>query len=53
MLFRVLEKVTLGDVISLQEANGHVPWLPELVPKIGLELINYWHLGDKIRKRFW
>lgn len=45
MLFRVLEKVTLGDAISLQEANGHVPWLPEFVPKIGLELINYWHLG--------
>ncbi|KAK2429432.1 transcriptional elongation regulator MINIYO [Trifolium repens] len=48
MLFRVLAKVTLGDAISLQEANGHVPWLPEFVPKIGLELIRYWHLGFSV-----
>ncbi|PNY05414.1 RNA polymerase II-associated protein [Trifolium pratense] len=48
MLFRVLEKVTLGDAITLQEANGHVPWLPEFVPKIGLELVKYWHLGFSV-----
>lgn len=48
MLFRVLERVTLGDAISIQETNGRVPWLPEFVPKIGLELIKYWHLGFSV-----
>ncbi|XP_012568335.1 transcriptional elongation regulator MINIYO isoform X2 [Cicer arietinum] len=48
MLSRVLERVTLGEAISLQEANGHVPWLPQFVPKIGLELIKYWLLGFSV-----
>lgn len=48
MLVRMLERVSLGDAISIQEANGHVPWLPEFVPKIGLELIKYWHLGFSV-----
>ncbi|CAK8540403.1 unnamed protein product [Lathyrus sativus] len=48
MLFRVLERVALGDAISLEKSNGHVPWLPEFVPKIGLELITYWHLGFSV-----
>ena len=42
MLFRVLERMTWGDTI---ETEGHVPWLPEFVPKIGLEVIKYWFLG--------
>jgi RNA polymerase II-associated protein 1 len=41
MLLRVLGRVTL------QEANGHVPCLPEFSPKIRLELIKYWHLAFK------
>ncbi|XP_061360089.1 transcriptional elongation regulator MINIYO [Gastrolobium bilobum] len=45
MLFRVLERVTFGDTISLQETDGLVPWLPDFVPKIGLELTKYWLLG--------
>ncbi|TKY69531.1 Transcriptional elongation regulator MINIYO [Spatholobus suberectus] len=45
MLFRVLEWVTWGDTISSLETKGHVPWLPESVPKIGLELIKYWLLS--------
>ncbi|KAK7407444.1 hypothetical protein VNO78_09377 [Psophocarpus tetragonolobus] len=42
MLLRVLERISWGDTISPIEAEGHVPWLPEFVPKIGLELIKYW-----------
>ncbi|XP_057500992.1 transcriptional elongation regulator MINIYO-like [Actinidia eriantha] len=38
MLYGVLDKVIPEDAISL--AGGHVPWLPEFVPKIGLEIIN-------------
>ncbi|KAK7275000.1 hypothetical protein RIF29_16106 [Crotalaria pallida] len=51
MLFRVLERVTLGDTVNQQETDERVPWLPEFVPKIGLELIKYWLLGfsDSIR----
>nr|KYP69801.1 RNA polymerase II-associated protein 1 [Cajanus cajan] len=45
MLFRVLERVTWGDTISPLENKGHVPWLPEFVPKIGLELVKYWLMG--------
>lgn len=45
MLFRVLERITCGDVINPLETEGHVPWLPKFVPKIGLELIKYWLLG--------
>ncbi|KAL2349125.1 hypothetical protein Fmac_003125 [Flemingia macrophylla] len=45
MLFRVLERVTWGDTVSPLENKGHMPWLPEFVPKIALELIKYWLLG--------
>ncbi|KAL1356044.1 hypothetical protein HN51_008020 [Arachis hypogaea] len=45
MLFRVLERVTMGDTISPQKTERHVPWLPDFVPKIGLELIIYWLSG--------
>lgn len=37
MLSNVLKAATPDDVKSLY--NGHVPWLPEFVPKIGLEII--------------
>ncbi|XP_027359785.1 transcriptional elongation regulator MINIYO [Abrus precatorius] len=50
VLFRVLERMTCGDTISPQETEGHVPWLPEFVPKIGLELIKYWLLGESFMK---
>ncbi|XP_057448078.1 transcriptional elongation regulator MINIYO [Lotus japonicus] len=48
MLFRVLERVTLEDAINLPEGNGLVPWLPDFVPKIGLDFIKYWHLGFSV-----
>lgn len=38
MLSRVLEKVIPEDTIGLQE-DGHMPWLPDFVPKVGLEII--------------
>ncbi|CAI9782026.1 unnamed protein product [Fraxinus pennsylvanica] len=37
MLSSVLKAATPEDATSLY--NGHVPWLPEFVPKIGLEII--------------
>ncbi|XP_059653903.1 transcriptional elongation regulator MINIYO [Cornus florida] len=43
MLSSVLERVIPNDAISLP--GGHVPWLPEFVPKIGLELIRNRFLG--------
>ncbi|AES66017.1 hypothetical protein MTR_2g060600 [Medicago truncatula] len=55
------EKLINNDVlyestcISREEANGHVPWIPEFVPKIGLELIEILAFGlfrDKIQKDF-
>ncbi|KAE8724924.1 F-box protein SKIP23-like isoform X1 [Hibiscus syriacus] len=39
MLSRVLEKVIPEDAMDLQEGGGHVPWLPDFVPKVGLEII--------------
>ncbi|KAE8719145.1 hypothetical protein F3Y22_tig00109972pilonHSYRG00119 [Hibiscus syriacus] len=39
MLSRVLEKVIPEDAVDLQEGSGHVPWLPDFVPKVGLEII--------------
>lgn len=39
MLSSVLERVTTEDAISLNGGSGVVPWLPEFVPKIGLEII--------------
>ncbi|XAR72666.1 hypothetical protein NMG60_11019383 [Bertholletia excelsa] len=38
MLSGVLERVMPEDVVNLP--GGHVPWLPDIVPKIGLEIIN-------------
>ncbi|KAA8535955.1 hypothetical protein F0562_028433 [Nyssa sinensis] len=37
MLSSVLERVIPEDTVSLP--GGHVPWLPEFVPKIGVEII--------------
>ncbi|THG19869.1 hypothetical protein TEA_014514 [Camellia sinensis var. sinensis] len=37
MLSGVLDRVIPEDAISLP--GGHLPWLPEFVPKIGLEII--------------
>ncbi|XP_022762992.1 transcriptional elongation regulator MINIYO isoform X2 [Durio zibethinus] len=39
MLSRVLEKVIPEDTIGLQEDGCHMPWLPDFVPKVGLEII--------------
>ncbi|OIW21529.1 hypothetical protein TanjilG_06143 [Lupinus angustifolius] len=51
MLFRVLERVTLGNTVNQQETNELVPWLPEFVPKIGLELIKHWLLSGSVSSR--
>ncbi|KAE9595681.1 putative RNA polymerase II-associated protein [Lupinus albus] len=51
MLFRVLERVTLGNTVNQQETDELVPWLPEFVPKIGLELIKHWLLGCSVSSR--
>ncbi|KAI4297816.1 hypothetical protein L6164_037681 [Bauhinia variegata] len=48
MLFSVLERVTPEDTISMHVTGGLVPWLPEFVPKIGLELIKYWLQGFSV-----
>ncbi|KAJ7947245.1 Transcriptional elongation regulator MINIYO [Quillaja saponaria] len=48
MLFRVLERLTPDDTVSLHETGELVPWLPEFVPKIGLELIKYRFLGSLV-----
>ncbi|XP_008236093.1 PREDICTED: transcriptional elongation regulator MINIYO [Prunus mume] len=39
MLSRVLEKVIPDDTVHLHESGSLVPWLPEFVPKVGLEII--------------
>ncbi|GLT42980.1 hypothetical protein SLA2020_169570 [Shorea laevis] len=39
MVSRVLEKVIPEDTTKLEKYGGHVPWLPEFVPKVGLEII--------------
>ncbi|XVE93929.1 hypothetical protein REPUB_Repub01dG0236400 [Reevesia pubescens] len=39
MLSRVLERVIPEDTIGLQEDGVHMPWLPDFVPKVGLEII--------------
>ncbi|CAL0315255.1 unnamed protein product [Lupinus luteus] len=51
MLFRVLERVTLGNTVDQQETDDPVPWLPEFVPKIGLELIKHWLLDGSVSPR--
>ncbi|XP_028803506.1 transcriptional elongation regulator MINIYO [Neltuma alba] len=48
MLFRVLERLTPEDAIDPYETGGSVPWLPEFVPKIGLQLIKFWLLGFSV-----
>lgn len=52
MLASVLESVIPGDIMSLP--NGQLPWLPEFVPKTGLEIIKneyfrFAGLSDTIR----
>ncbi|GFQ06708.1 RNA polymerase ii-associated protein 1 [Phtheirospermum japonicum] len=42
MLSSVLKAVTPDDIASLP--NGRLPWLPEFVPKMGLELIKNGYL---------
>ncbi|XP_021800043.1 transcriptional elongation regulator MINIYO, partial [Prunus avium] len=39
MLSRVLEKVIPDDTVHSHESGSLVPWLPEFVPKVGLEII--------------
>ncbi|XP_021903655.1 LOW QUALITY PROTEIN: transcriptional elongation regulator MINIYO [Carica papaya] len=39
MLSRVLDKLKPEDTISLNESEGYLPWLPEFIPKIGLQII--------------
>ncbi|KAM1483174.1 hypothetical protein TB2_034606 [Malus domestica] len=45
MLFRVLERVIPDDSVHSLESGGHVPWLPEFVPKVGLEMIKNGFMG--------
>ncbi|XP_007041718.2 PREDICTED: transcriptional elongation regulator MINIYO [Theobroma cacao] len=47
MLSRVLGRVIPEDTISLQEDGGHMPWLPDFVPKVGLEIIRNGFLSFK------
>ncbi|KAL0365713.1 UNVERIFIED_CONTAM: Transcriptional elongation regulator MINIYO [Sesamum angustifolium] len=52
MLSSVLKAVTKEDTMSAQ--NGNLPWLPDFVPKIGLEIIKNGYLrisGDWKRTR--
>ncbi|CAK7329428.1 unnamed protein product [Dovyalis caffra] len=39
MLSTLLERVIPEDALRLQGSGQHVPWLPEFVPKIGLEIV--------------
>lgn len=39
MLCRVLEKMIPEDSVNLHGSSELVPWLPEFVPKVGLEII--------------
>lgn len=45
MLTEVLERVIPDYTVSLQAGGRFVPWLPEFVPKIGLEIIKNGFLG--------
>ncbi|TQD96299.1 hypothetical protein C1H46_018065 [Malus baccata] len=45
MLFRVLERVIPDDSVHSLESGGHVSWLPEFVPKVGLEMIKNGFMG--------
>ncbi|KAB1207630.1 hypothetical protein CJ030_MR7G014915 [Morella rubra] len=39
MLCRVLEKMIPEDSVNLHGSSELVPWLPEFVPKVGLEIV--------------
>lgn len=45
MLSRVLERVIPDDTVHLHESGNLVPWLPEFVPKVGLEIIKNRFVG--------
>ncbi|PRQ25053.1 putative RNA polymerase II-associated protein [Rosa chinensis] len=45
MLSRVLERVIPDDTVHLHESSSLVPWLPEFVPKVGLEIIKNGFVG--------
>ncbi|XP_048337578.2 transcriptional elongation regulator MINIYO isoform X1 [Ziziphus jujuba] len=45
MLAKVLERVNPDNTANLQGSGGLVPWLPEFVPKVGLEIIKAGLLG--------
>nr|XP_004292271.2 PREDICTED: uncharacterized protein LOC101298197 [Fragaria vesca subsp. vesca] len=45
MLSRVLERVIPDDTVHLHESCSLVPWLPEFVPKVGLEIIKNGFVG--------
>lgn len=47
MLSRVFERVIPDDSINLEKHGGHVPWLPEFAPKVGLEIIKNGFLSFK------
>lgn len=46
MLSTVLKAVIPEDIMNFP--NGHLPWLPEFVPQIGLEIIKNGYLQDAI-----
>lgn len=39
MLAEVLKRIIPGDAINQMESGGHIPWLPEFVPKVGLAIV--------------
>ncbi|OVA10752.1 RNA polymerase II-associated protein 1 [Macleaya cordata] len=45
MLTSILVKVVPEGANSLHESGGHVPWLPEFVPKIGLVIVKNRYLS--------
>ncbi|KAK9944284.1 hypothetical protein M0R45_009858 [Rubus argutus] len=45
MLSRVLERVIPDDTVHFHESCSLVPWLPEFVPKVGLEIIKHSFVG--------
>ncbi|XP_050363922.1 transcriptional elongation regulator MINIYO isoform X2 [Argentina anserina] len=45
MLSRVLSRVIPDDTLHMQESNSLLPWLPEFVPKVGLEIIKNGFVG--------
>ncbi|XP_050108271.1 transcriptional elongation regulator MINIYO-like [Malus sylvestris] len=45
MLSRVLERVVPDDSVHSHESGSLVPWLPEFVPRVGLEIIKNGFIG--------